>query len=760
MDPLKNPPTDSDRLPDRPALPTRSPFEHLGHWLTRHQHLTLLFWLGVMLLSLVVSPQLERSLQGAGMSYAGGEARQTELRLQQELQISADPLTLVFQTEPGLSLAQTRSAIAALVTDLKALPGVRSVLSSIDHPTYRSADGQVQYSIINLDTVRDPSTTIDAIETLLQQSPQGLKPLLSGQAIVDREAQRISKLDLARAELVALPLTLGALLLVFGSVVAASLPVAMGMLSVSITFGLLYFIAQQMPMSVLALNFSSMLGLGLGIDYSLLIVNRFREELAIHSPKDAAIRTLATAGKAVFFSGLIVCISLVCLLLFPIDLLRSIGISGSLVVILSVMIALTVLPVLLTLIGPHIYWGSQWMRPLQVRGNLWMAIARQVTRHSLPAILGVSVIIAIFSAPFLQAQFGLGDASILPPSIPARQAVEVVQKSFGRGEASPILVMVQTQDAGDRILTDRHIASLYKLIQQLKVDSRVAKISSLVNLDDRQGLADYQRLYGTPKALLPPPVSAAIAASSNETTTLISITSRTVSHDPASHKLVQELRQQSLEGLTLRIGGQTANEIDTLQEVAHRFPLILAVTMVVTFVVLCLLFQSILLPLKAILMNLLSIGASFGALVFVFQEGHLKTVLNFEPLGYLDILLPLVLFCVVFGLSMDYEVFLLTRIKESYDRTGDNTQSVIEGLERTGWIIISAAFLMMIVTGAFALTSIIFMKALGLGIALAIFLDATLIRVILVPATMHLMGKWNWWSPHFLRLDRVKVTLD
>jgi putative drug exporter of the RND superfamily len=159
-------------------------------------------------------------------------------------------------------------------------------------------------------------------------------------------------------------------------------------------------------------------------------------------------------------------------------------------------------------------------------------------------------------------------------------------------------------------------------------------------------------------------------------------------------------------------------------------------------------------------MNLLSIGASFGALVFVFQEGHLKEWLHFDPLGYLDILLPLVLFCVVFGLSMDYEVFLLTRIKEIYDRTGDNTQSVIEGLNKTGWIITSAAFLMIIVTGAFALTTIIFMKALGLGIALAIFLDATLIRVILVPATMHLMGKWNWWSPKFLRLDRVKVTLD
>jgi putative drug exporter of the RND superfamily len=735
-------------------------FERLGRWIARHNRLTLGVWLGLMILSLVVSPQLEGSLKGASMGYAGGEARQTELALERELGISADPLTIVFQSDLAILNPKNESGIGELVTQIRSIPGVKSVLSPIDHPSYRSRDQSVQYGVISLDRTGDSSTSIDGIEAKLQGGFPGLKTLLSGQAIVDREAQRISKLDLAKAELVALPLTLIALLFVFGSPVAASLPVAMGLLSVSITFGLLYFIAQQMPMSVLALNFCSMLGLGLGIDYSLLIVNRFREELADHSPQESAVRTVATAGKAVFFSGLIVCISLVCLLLFPIDLLRSIGVAGSLVVVLSVIVALTLLPALLALIGPRIYWGSRWMRPLQVQGGLWIAIARQVTNHSIPAILGIGAIIAVVSSPFLNAQFGLGDASILPKSVPARQAVEVIQRAFSIGEPSPVLVMIQTTEPGDRILSNDHLASLYPLVQQLQFDPRVAKVNSLVNLTPGQQLSDYQRLYGAPKALIPREIAAAIDAYSNNSTTLISITSRTDSHSQASHQLVQELRKKLMPGLTLTIGGQTANELDTLQEVAHRVPVILVATMGVTFIVLCILFQSIVLPLKAIAMNLLSIGASFGALVFVFQEGHLKEWLHFDPLGYLDILLPLVLFCVVFGLSMDYEVFLLTRIKEIYDRTGDNTQSVIEGLNKTGWIITSAAFLMIIVTGAFALTTIIFMKALGLGIALAIFLDATLIRVILVPATMHLMGKWNWWSPKFLRLDRVKVTLD
>jgi putative drug exporter of the RND superfamily len=238
-----------------------------------------------------------------------------------------------------------------------------------------------------------------------------------------------------------------------------------------------------------------------------------------------------------------------------------------------------------------------------------------------------------------------------------------------------------------------------------------------------------------------------VKALTNETTTLMVLTSRTDSHHPESHRLVQDLRQLDLGGLQVQVGGQTATEIDTIAAVAQKFPVILAATMGITFVVLCLLFESVVLPLKAILMNFMSIGASFGALVFVFQEGHLSQWLNFQPLGYLDILLPLVLFGVVFGLSMDYEVFLLTRIKEIYDECGDNSRSVIEGLAHTGSIITNAAVLMIIVTGAFALTSIIFMKALGLGIALAILVDATLIRVILVPSTMHLMGKWNWWTP-------------
>jgi putative drug exporter of the RND superfamily len=736
--------------------PKPSLFARIGYQVGRSRSLIIGLWILLMVASLSLTPQLEQSLKGAGMTYEAGEARRTEQLLQQDLNFPADPLTVVFQSSTAEELKYAQPEVVRLLSQIRQIPEVSSATDALQH---QSPDRRTQYSLIRLKhNGSDTVPSMDAIRQILNQGlPSTLKTFLTGKAAVDQDVLSVSKVDLACAELIALPLTLIALLFVFGSLVAATLPIAMGVLTVSITFGLLYFIAQQMQLSVLALNFTTMLGLGLGIDYSLLMVNRFREELHCGSVSQAVTRTVETAGHAVFVSGITVCISLFCLLLFPISVLRSIGIAGSLVVLLSVAAALTLLPALLTLIGHRIDGGRRVVQS-PANSGFWTAIARQVTRRSVASIAVVLALVAFLSFPFLNVHFGLGDASILPRSVSSRQGVEQIQQSFGPGEISPILLTVKTSTSTDNILSPQHLATLYPLVARLQKDPRVASVSSLLNVDPRLTLKDYQSLYQRPLKDLPSPLAAAVQSTSSPSTLLIVVRSRTVTHDAASHALVQELRSLSLDRLTVQVGGQTASEIDILQEVSQRFPFALTGIIGVTFIVLCLLFNSIVLPLKAILMNILSIGASFGALVFIFQQGHLKELLNFTPLGYLDILLPLVLFCVVFGLSMDYEIFLLTRIKEAYDRCGDNSKSVTEGLEHTGWIITSAAGLMIIVTGAFTLTSIIFMKALGLGIALAVLVDATLIRVILVPAAMHLMGKWNWWTPRFLRLERSKST--
>lgn len=352
---------------------------------------------------------------------------------------------------------------------MRNLASVSSVVSAANRPEYRSADGRTEYGVINLKVSGSEAVpVIDRIEQVLTQShARNLKTFLTGKPVVDCDVQRISKTDLGRAELFALPLTLVALLFVFGSLVAAAMPLAMGIMTVSVTFGLLYFVTLKMDLSVFALNFSSMLGLGLGNDYSLLMVSRFREELLSASIEQALIRTVDRAGRAVFFSGLTVCIGLVSLLLFPILLLRSLGVAGSLVVLLSVAAALTLLPALLGIVGHKINRGRQVVQPASdcvplhyPQGGVWSAIAKNVIRYSVPAVVVVLVIVTTLTAPFLEARFGLIDASILSKAIPARDAVEVLKQAFGPGEIAPILLAVSTKDDHDPILSERHIATL------------------------------------------------------------------------------------------------------------------------------------------------------------------------------------------------------------------------------------------------------------------------------------------------------------
>lgn len=764
--------------------PMPSRFYTLGRLMYRYRRWTIAVWLLLVVASLVVIPQLETVLQETGSVYDGGRTHQAEQLLQQDLNVTADVLTVVFQRRPGQS-APSQPAIEPLVKEIQALPTVDAIDCATEHPEYRSADGQVQYCLIRL-TVSAVRPTIDAIEqiehSLTRTSLPGWESFLTGVAVVNRDVQKISQVDLSRIELLVLPLTLVALLSVFGSAIAAILPVVMAIVTVSITFGLLYLLALYLSVSVFALNLVSMLGLGLGIDYSLLMVNRFREELDTGSRETAIARTVETAGRAVFFSGSTVCIGLMGLLLFPITLLQSLGIAGALVVLLSVVVALTLLPALLGLVGQRVQRRSppRCLPTLQLN---WATIARRVIRHSVPATIVVLVIVSGLTAPFLKARFGLPSADILPQEFPARKGADILSQAFGAGEISPVLLLLRTTSSTETILAKQHIATLHDTVQRLNADPRVARVTSLFSLDPTLPLAAYEQLDQELETTAPSQLTAVMklpdrkslflfrsqtAANQKQgkgaqfpllagmktwimgrSSTLVVIKSRTARNSSATQALVKAIQAWKLEGLEVWVAGATAQDLDTIAIIVQRIPIVLLIMMGFTFVILYLLFQSVILPLKAIVMNVLSIGASFGALVFIFQDGNFQEWLHFTPVGYIDLLLPIVLFCLLFGLSMDYEVFLLTRIKESYDQGKSNAESIIEGLELTGSIITSAALLMIIVTSTFVLSRIIFVKALGLGCALSVLVDVTLIRVILVPATMHLLGKWNWWSPRW-----------
>jgi putative drug exporter of the RND superfamily len=735
-------------------------FAKIGRLSYRYRLTVIVLWGILLLLSLVISPHLESVLQGVVTTYESGEAFQAEKVLNQELSIDPEALTLVFASLDNRALSEHKAEIEQKLTQIRALSTVKEVPKDWERPENLSADGRSAYSQSYLKVKGiDIFPAIANIKKILTENEKNnLEIYLTGKKVFDYEDHQISQNDLVRAEIIALPLTLIALLFVFGSVIAAILPIAMAVMTVSVSCGLLYLFALQMDISVFALNLTTMLGLGIGIDFALVMVSRFREELSAGSLEQAVVRTVDTAGRAVFFSGLTTCIGLVSLLLFPINLLQSLGLAGSVVVFLSIGAALTLLPALLGLLGSSL---NAWriLNPTSGTQRFWGEMARHVIRHSILAVALVLVVVMGMTSPFLEARWGLGGVETLPADVEARKGVEVLEQAFGNGAASPILLTVRSTDPNTPILSKKHIATLYPLVKRWEADPRVDSVKSLFNIDPQLNPENYQQLYAQ-KQLLSPPLLEAVKQLSNDSITLIKINSKTDSNDKNSFALVKELRDLNASGLQFLVGGQTASSLDTIEVVTRRFPWVLAAMMAVTFVALTILFQSVILPLKAIFLNLMSISASFGALVFVFQQGNFKTWLNFTPVGYIDILLPIVMFCVLFGLSMDYEVFLLTRMKEVYDRTGNNRVCIIEGLERTGQIITSAALLMIIVTGAFAFTSLIFIKALGLGVAIAVFVDSTLIRAVLVPASMNLLGKWNWWSPRFLHLDRFQWRLD
>lgn len=461
-------PTIKDSLPSQDF--SQSIFTKLGKLTYRYRGLVIIFWILLVLLSLALTPQLSSALKGTGTVYEAGQANIAEQILQRELNINPNALTAVFKSSEESVSQDIETTVQQIFARLDDISSVSSVVSASKRPEYRSQDGHTQYAEINLKVSGSQAfPIIDRIEQILKENQtQNLQTFLTGKLVVDKNAQSISKTDLGRAELFALPLILVTLLFVFGSVIAAAMPVAMGVMAVSITLGLLYLITFKLSVSVFALNITSMLGLSLGIDYSLLIVNRFREELATGSVEQAVVRTVDTAGRAVFFSGLTVCISLICLLLFPILLLQSLGVAGSLVVILSVAASVTLLPALLSFVGHRINMGRRIIQPRLQKTNIWTKIARSVIRYSLVAVVVVLVIVTGLTSPFLTARFGVGDANILPKADSAREAVDILSQAFGTGEVTPILLAVSTESSNDRILSESHVETLYNLVTKLK----------------------------------------------------------------------------------------------------------------------------------------------------------------------------------------------------------------------------------------------------------------------------------------------------
>jgi RND superfamily putative drug exporter len=556
---------------------------------------------------------------------------------------------------------------------------------------------------------------------------------VGGFAEVFRQVGEKVKSDLAIAEAIAIPVTLVLLVVVFGSVVAAGLPVGIGVLSVIGTFLVLRVLAELTQVSIFALNLTTFLGLGLAIDYSLFVVSRYREELRNGLGTEAAVRrAVVTAGRTVVFSAATVAASLGALLVFPLAFLRSFAYGGIAVVALAALVSVVVLPAALAALGPRIdTWSVRRAAPKDVGEGFWHRMALAVMRR--PIVIGGSVValLVLLGLPFLRIELGLPDDRVLPTSVSSRQVQDQIRSNFTSNEAGAAQVVAV--GIGD----PRH--------RMDEIGSYAARLSTL------DGVARVDALTGSYLGGLrvapPNPVSARFASPDG---TWFSVVPAVEPVSAAGERMVQDIRSLPAP-FPVEVAGLSAQLADTKASVLDRLPLAAGIIAVVTFTVLFLMFGSLLVPLKAVVLNLLSLSATFGALVWIFQEGNLSEALDFTATGAIDITVPVLMFCIAFGLSMDYEVFLLSRIKEEHDRTGDNQHSVAVGLERTGRIVTVAAALLAVVFVAMATSGVTFMKLFGIGLTMAVLMDATLIRATLVPAFMRLAGEANWWAPRPLR---------
>jgi putative drug exporter of the RND superfamily len=720
--------------------------ERLGRFLLRRRWAVLAATLAAVVVAGVFGGGAVARLKSGGFEDPAAESTRAAQVLRDDFGVGDPNLVLLVTAKGGdVDDPAVAAAGAALTRRLAAEPDLAQVVSywATGAPALKSRDG-TQALVLGRITGDEEDT--DARAAALTAAYAGDDPAVAvqvgGQAQVSREVGQQVEADLARAEAVAVPLTLVLLVLVFASAVAGALPLAVGGVAIVGTLLVLRVLAQLTDVSIYALNLTTALGLGLAIDYSLFIVSRYREELrAGRDPSDALVVTMATAGRTVLFSAATVAVALVALLVFPLYFLRSFGYAGIAVVALAAAGALVVLPALLAVLGRRV---DRFRLPIGRRrdrapgSGFWHQVATWVMRRPVPIAVAVVAVLVLLGTPFLGVRFGLPDDRVLPATAQGRQVAEAVRADFASDQAGALSVVAP--GIGDPMA---HLAD---------IDGYAAALSRLDGVDRVDALTGSyragRRLQGplaTAGAVAPEARRFAAADG-----TWLSVVPSVEPSSAAGEDLVAAVR-----GLPAPLGAQvtgpSARLVDTKAALSANLPAAAAIIALVTFALLFLMTGSVVIPLKALVLNLLSLTAVYGAMVYVFQDGHLAGLLGFTPTGTIDTSMPVLLFCIAFGLSMDYEVFLLSRIKEEHDRTGDTVAAVAVGLERTGRIVTTAAALLAIVFVAFATSQVSFLKLFGIGTALAVLVDATLIRALLVPAFMRLAGRANWWAPAPLR---------
>jgi putative drug exporter of the RND superfamily len=819
-----------------------------------------LFWAVVLVTAVLFAPKLGGQLKGGGFEGSGRDSELAKDLMVEEFGLPRATLAIVFESDKLSARSEEyQRAEAEALEPLRNMEQIRSVSTYADTNDKRflSEDGNKTYALVGFNvSVGETQSLVDEVRRKVRSDE--LTTYVTGPSAVYLDITNASAEDIRRAEKYALPVALVILVIAFGTLVAAGVPILIGGVSVLTALAALFFLAGVYDMSVYVLSIATMLGLGLGIDYALLAVSRFREELENYPIPEAVSRTVATAGRSIFFSGLAVLIGLSGLLFFPFMFIRSIGVAGVLVVFVSVFAALTLLPAVLGVLGHKVNALAVRRNRGAVGAGFWGRSAEAVMQHPVLVILIVGAILCALLYPVTHMKIGIPEASVLPSEYESRAGDDILKQEFDYASLSPMQIVATVREgplsaegledikqlgesvretegvqsvesiytigetaareyaegvsearkeaeAEARGRVDALVEERYNQLEQEQVQVEVEEqISQLVadqgalppgaeeqirsqvepevrrrleesgareeiradvesevqqrvdeqvpNLPDgisangeitAEGVANYLKL---PEARESEELQDAKDDFVAGDLTLLRSVTEASPYVGAARDAVGDVRSiEPPTGVSFLVGGLSAGQKDFISSVYGKAPYAAAFVLGVTYLVLLYTFRSVILPLKAVAVNILSLTASFGAMVFVFQDGNFSKVLNFTPLGFVDATLPILIFCTIFGVSMDYEVFLLSRIREAYENGDSNTASVAKGLVSTAGIITSAAAIIIVVTGAFAFSSVIITKAIGLGLAVAVFVDATIIRILLVPATMRILGDWNWW---------------
>ncbi|NNE12700.1 MAG: MMPL family transporter [Ilumatobacter sp.] len=713
-------------------------------WLIRlasaHHRRVLIGALVLLPVLAVIGGGVEEQLSVGGFVVDDSESARGEEILEDTFDAgSADWVAILSFRDGTVRSDEITAAGLAFTEEVGADPGVTEALSFwtlgefniTEVSPLQSVDGK--HAVVAASLAGDEDEQRETAVRLEQLLDEGGSELwtasATGPAEISRQAREGAEEDLLRSELIAAPLTLIALLLVFRGIRPAALPLAVAIFTVLGTFTALSIIARLTTVSVFALNLTTALGLGLSIDYCLLMVARFREELAKGRSVDGALsHTVQTAGRTVLYSGATVATSLLALLVFPVAYLRSFAYAGVAVVLVACAASVVILPALLAWIGERI-----GVRELDAEQSFWGRQARRVIRHPTWWATAVALVLVVVGLPFLGLDAGRIDDRVLPEGNSARVATDQLRDDFAFRNFNGIGVIASdadpTDEAGLREFTDEILA-----------------LDSVIRVDTPLGAFYQNDNAGRPRAF-----NERFSAGADDGVWVQVISARDPD-DPRTEQLVRDLRELDTEyGGDLIVTGAVAAVVDAVDAVESRLPSALVIIAIVTLVVLFMMTGSVVVPLKAVVLNLLSLTATFGALVWIFQDGNFSGFLDFTATGRVDVFTPILMFCIAFGLSMDYEVFLLSRIKEEYDLTGDNDHAIVAGIGSTGRIVTAAAVLLAIVFLSIATSGVTVVKMFGVGLTIAVMVDAFLVRATLTPALMKLAGRANWWAPAPLR---------